>query len=62
MEITPDARREIVDRLRPHDRGRQTAVLGALVHQGLLTKEQASDLLFALLMAEVGIPVRHADD
>ena len=48
----------IVARLRPRDRGHQTAVLAALVRDGDLTSEEVKDLLFAILMDEIGVPVR----
>jgi hypothetical protein len=54
--------REIVEYLRPRDRGHQTAVLAALVYDGDLTNEQAKDLLFMIIMDEVGIPVRRRAD
>ena len=56
--MTADDCRWIVEYLRPRDRSRQTAVLARLVHESALTNEQAKTLLFAIVMDEVGLPVR----
>jgi hypothetical protein len=56
--MTAEDCRAIVDRLRPRDRGHQTAVLAGLVHEGVLTNEEAKNVLFAILMDEIGLPVR----
>jgi hypothetical protein len=56
--MTAEDCRAIVDRLRPRDRGHQTAVLAALVRDGALRSEEDKTLLFAILMDEIGAPVR----
>jgi hypothetical protein len=56
--MTADDCRWIVEHLRPRDRGHQAAVLAELVHEGVLTNEQAKDLLFMIILDEVGLPVR----
>jgi hypothetical protein len=59
--MTADVCRAIVEHLRPRDRG-YPAVLAALVRDGALTNEEAKDLLFAIIMDEIGLPVRFSAD
>jgi hypothetical protein len=53
--VTSDQHRRIVDHLRPYERNLQIESLVGCVREGLLTHEQAKDILIKIVSAEVGL-------